>query len=41
VVIARPDQYVAKVLELGDGEGVEGFFGGCLVVQGDNGGCLI
>lgn len=31
VVIVRPDQYVAKVLRLEDGEGVERFFEGCLL----------
>lgn len=33
VVIVRPDQYVAKVLALDDGKGVERFFEGCLLVQ--------
>ncbi|RMZ71366.1 phenol 2-monooxygenase [Pyrenophora seminiperda CCB06] len=33
VVLVRPDQYVAKVTSMEDGEGIAGFFGGCLVVQ--------
>lgn len=33
VVIVRPDQYVARVLNLDDGEGVETFFEGCLLSQ--------
>ncbi|KAF2111563.1 phenol 2-monooxygenase [Lophiotrema nucula] len=34
MVIVRPDQYVAKVLEWGDVEGVERFFGGVFLENG-------
>lgn len=33
VVVVRPDQYVAKVLRLDDGNAVEEFFAGCLLEQ--------
>ncbi|KAL1598577.1 hypothetical protein SLS59_006864 [Nothophoma quercina] len=33
VVIVRPDQYVAKVLHMDDGSGIEEFFAGCLLEQ--------
>ncbi|KAF1996781.1 hypothetical protein P154DRAFT_556118 [Amniculicola lignicola CBS 123094] len=34
VVVVRPDQYVAKVTTLEDFEGLEKFFGGCLLERG-------
>ena len=33
MVIVRPDQYVAKVLHMDDGSGIEEFFAGCLLEQ--------
>jgi phenol 2-monooxygenase len=33
VVVVRPDQYVAKILQLDDGNAVEEFFAGCLLEQ--------